>query len=194
MLTPQEADSLFSALRKMVDRGLSVIFISHKLHEVLAFSDRIAVLRHGKKMGELITAKADKSQIASLMVGEQTTLPPREDCVTGDPVLELKNVTVKRENMRNNLNAVSLCLRAGEIVGVAGVSGNGQSALAQLISGLSRPDSGTISISGDVIVAPSPAGMIKARVGRIPEDRHHDGVVGNMSVAENLVLERLNEP
>lgn len=194
VLTPQEADSLFAALRKMVDQGLSVIFISHKLHEVLAFSDRIAVLRHGKKVGELITADADKMQIATMMVGEETTLPTREACEVGEPVLELKNVTVIHENTRNSLNNVSLCLRAGEIVGVAGVSGNGQSALAQMISGLSRPDSGSIAILGEVMATPTPTGMIKARVGRIPEDRHHDGVVGSMTVAENLVLERLGDP
>ncbi|MCK4713193.1 MAG: ABC transporter ATP-binding protein [Marinosulfonomonas sp.] len=194
VLTPQEADSLFAALRKMVAKGLSVIFISHKLHEVLAFSDRIAVLRHGKKVGELITADADKSKIATLMVGEETALPEREACKVGAPVLELKGVTVRRENARNSLNNISLCLRAGEIVGVAGVSGNGQSALAQLISGLTRPDSGTISLAGKVVTAPTPKGMIAARVGRIPEDRHHDGVVGTMSVAENLVLERLDQP
>ncbi|WP_456387708.1 ABC transporter ATP-binding protein [Profundibacter sp.] len=194
VLTPQEADSLFAALRKMVDTGLSVIFISHKLHEVLAFSDRIAVLRHGKLVGQLTTAKADKTQIATLMVGEETTLPTREACEVGAPVLELNAVTVQRENARNSLNKVSLCLRAGEIVDVAGVSGNGQSALAQLISGLLRPDSGSIAISGEVIAAPTPKTMLKAQVGRIPEDRHHDGVVGSMTVAENLVLERLDQP
>ena len=193
VLTPQEADSLFLALRKMVENGLSVIFISHKLHEVLAFSDRIAVLRHGKKVGELITSEADNTQIATLMVGEETILPERESCETGAPVLELSGVTVRHENTRNSLNNVSLCVRAGEIVGVAGVSGNGQSALAQLISGLTRPDSGTIALAGDVVAVPTPKGMIKARVGRIPEDRHHDGVVGSMTVAENLVLERLGD-
>ena len=193
VLTPQEADSLFAALRLMVARGLSVIFISHKLHEVLAFSDRIAVLRHGKKVGELTTAEADNTQIATLMVGAETALPTREAGETGAPVLELSNVTVQRENTRNSLNNVSLCVRAGEVVGVAGVSGNGQSALAQMISGLTRPDSGSIAVSGQVITAPTPKGMIKAHVGRIPEDRHHDGVVGSMTVAENLVLERLDE-
>ncbi|AXX98518.1 ABC transporter ATP-binding protein [Profundibacter amoris] len=194
VLTPQEADSLFVSLRKMVDRGLSVIFISHKLHEVLAFSDRIAVLRHGKKVGELTTADADKNQIATLMVGEETALPDREACAVGDPVLELKSVTLRRENTRNSLNDVSLCVRAGEIVGVAGVSGNGQSALAQVISGLERPDQGSIAVAGQVMPAPTPKGMIKAHVGRIPEDRHHDGVVGSMTVAENLIIERLDAP
>ena len=160
VLTPQEADSLFVALRKMVDRGLSVIFISHKLHEVLAFSDRIAVLRHGKLVGELTTADADKIQIATLMVGEETTQPVREACEVGAPVLELKNVTMQRENARNSLNDVSLCLRAGEIVGVAGVSGNGQSALAQLISGLTKPERGTIFLAGEAVTAPTPTGMI----------------------------------
>ncbi|HGG04903.1 MAG TPA: ABC transporter ATP-binding protein [Aliiroseovarius sp.] len=194
VLTPQEADSLFVALRKMVARGLSVIFISHKLHEVLAFSDRIFVLRHGRKVGELVTAKADKAQITTMMVGEETNLPDRHDHPVGAPVLELTRVSVQGGNARNTLNDVSLCLRAGEIVGVAGVSGNGQSALAQVISGLLRPDRGEISVNGQAMPAPSPKAMIRARVGRIPEDRHHDGVIGSMSVAENLILERLDAP
>ncbi len=194
VLTPQEADSLFVALRKMVARGLSVIFISHKLHEVLAFSDRIAVLRHGRKVGELLTADADKGQIATMMVGEETLLPDRQEHPVGDPVLELKSVSVQGGNARNTLRNVSLCLRAGEIVGVAGVSGNGQSALAQVISGLQRPDQGVVSVNGQVMKSPSPKAMMRARVGRIPEDRHHDGVIGSMSVAENLILERLDAP
>ncbi len=194
VLTPQEADSLFASLRKMVARGLSVIFISHKLHEVLAFSDRIAVLRHGRKVGELTTAEADRDRIARLMVGEEASIPPRQPATPGEPVLVLQRVTVKGESARNSLRGVSLTVRAGEIVGVAGVSGNGQSALAQLVSGLIRPDSGTMILAGREISSPSPKLMIRSGVGRIPEDRHRDGVIGSMSVAENLILERLDEP
>lgn len=194
VLTPQEADSLFAAIRKMVSEGLSVIFISHKLREVLAFSDRIAVLRHGKKTGELATADADKSKIAQLMVGSETSLPARKPAHPGAPLLVLENVSIKSTSARTRLNDVSFTLNEGEILGIAGVSGNGQSGFAQLISGLLLPSTGQISVQNQVIKNPSPKTMMTAGIGRIPEDRHHDGVVGAMSVAENLVLERLDDP
>ena len=193
VLTPQEADSLFASLRHMVDRGLSVIFISHKLHEVLAFSDRIAVLRHGRKVGEMQTADADRGKIAALMVGEEISPPPREHVTPGNQVFSLHNVTVRRDSTRDSLNDVSLCLRAGEIVGIAGVSGNGQSALAQVISGLTQPDSGSLAVAGQPLHRPTPKTMIKSHVGRIPEDRHHDGIISAMTVAENLIIERLDD-
>ncbi len=195
VLTPQEADSLFAALGRMVEgQGLAVIFISHKLHEVLAFSDRIAVLRHGRKVGEMATARADRAAIAAMMVGEEVAQPERPPGRPGAPVLELSGLRVEGASARDRLEGIDLCLRGGEIVGIAGVSGNGQSALAGVISGLIRPAAGQIRIAGQDMADPSPRAMIRARVGRIPEDRHRDGVVGAMSVAENLVIERLDAP
>ncbi len=194
VLTPQEAESLFASLRRMVEGGLSVIFISHKLHEVLAFSDRIAVLRHGRKVGEMKTSEADRAKIAALMVGEEIAPPERPPAHPGEEVLALEGVSIRAASARARLEDVSMQLRAGEILGIAGVSGNGQSALAALVSGLRAPDRGRILIEGRAVARFSPAAMIRAGVGRIPEDRHRDGVVGAMSVAENLVIERLDSP
>lgn len=194
VLTPQEADTLFDNIGAMTRDGLAVIFISHKLREVLAFSHRIAVLRHGVKVGEMETADADERVIARMMVGADTPVTPREPMEPGAPVLQLQDVSVGERSARNSLTHVSLTVHAHEVLGIAGVSGNGQSALAGVISGLRRPDSGMISVDGIPVSRPDPLAMIRVGVGRIPEDRHHDGIVGAMSVAENMVIERLDDP
>lgn len=178
----------------MAANGLSVIFISHKLREVLAFSDRIAVLRHGRKVGEMATAEADERAIARMMVGQETEAPPRPPATPGAPALELDRVRAAGADERRGLKDVTLTVRAGEIVGVAGVSGNGQAPLAAVISGLQAPDAGTVRLDGREVTRFDPSAMIGAGVGRIPEDRHHDGVVGAMTVAENLALESLDDP
>lgn len=193
VLTPQEADTLFENIGAMTKDGLSVIFISHKLREVLAFSNRIVILRHGKKIGEMATADADENKIAQMMVGSETPIIELEKMAIGAPLLELENVTICGENVRTSLLNANLTIHAHEIVGVAGVSGNGQSALAQIISGLAKPHEGELKISGQKITAFTPQNMLKSGVGRIPEDRHQDGVIGNMSVAENLIIERLDD-
>ncbi len=194
VLTPQEADALFDNIRAMTRDGLSVIFISHKLREVLAFSDRIAVLRHGRKVGEIATAEADERIIARMMVGADTPAASRKALDPGDPVLELDGISVTGRSARDSLDDLSLTLRAREIVGIAGVSGNGQTALAQVISGLVRPGAGQIRVQGRPLARIEPLAMIRAGIGRIPEDRHRDGIVGAMSVAENMVIERLEAP
>lgn len=194
VLTPQEADTLFESIGAMTKDGLSVIFISHKLREVLAFSHRIAVLRHGKKVGEIDTSDADERVIARMMVGADTPTTTHEAMEPGAPVLELKNLTVSGASTRDRLHAVDLTVHAHEIVGIAGVSGNGQSALARLISGLRPPDGGDMRVNGEPVTRFDPRSLLQSGVGRIPEDRHHDGVVGAMSVAENLVIERLDDP
>jgi simple sugar transport system ATP-binding protein len=191
VLTPQEADTLFENIGMMTKDGLSVIFISHKLREVLAFSSRIAVLRHGKKVGEMATSDADQKAIARMMVGADTPETPRNVIAPGAPVLEMKGVSIKGHSARDTLENVSLTVHSKEIVGVAGVSGNGQSALAAVISGMRHPDAGTMTVEGQDVSQANPLAMIRAGVGRIPEDRHHDGMVGAMSVAENMVIERL---
>ncbi|MEX0283232.1 MAG: ABC transporter ATP-binding protein [Paracoccaceae bacterium] len=194
VLTPQEADTLFGNIRSMIRDGLSVIFISHKLREVLAFSDRIAVLRHGRKVGEMATADADEGKIARMMVGADTPKVARQAMAPGAPVLTLKNVSVAGRSQRETLEGVNLTVNANEILGIAGISGNGQSGLAQVIAGLVPPASGTVSVDGQDITWPTPSRMVQAGVGRIPEDRHHEGIVGAMSVAENMVIERLDDP
>ena len=194
VLTPQEADALFDNIGAMTRDGLSVIFISHKLREVLAFSQRIAVLRHGVKVGEIPTREADARTIARMMVGADTPVTPRAPMAPGAEVLRLEGVTVAGRSARDGLAALDLSVRRHEIVGIAGVSGNGQGALAGVISGLLRPASGRVIVDGTPIDRPHPQEMIRAGVGRIPEDRHHDGMVGAMSVAENMVIERLDDP
>ncbi|MBT4133024.1 MAG: ATP-binding cassette domain-containing protein, partial [Rhodobacterales bacterium] len=193
VLTPQEADTLFENIKAMTKDGLSVIFISHKLREVLTFSDRIAVLRHGEKVGEIATSDANERVIARMMVGEDTIENPREKIEIGTPILELNDISLNGDSARTSLNKSNLTIHQNEIVGIAGVSGNGQSVLAKLISGLLEPDSGTLNINGENIKYFSPNEMQSLGVGRIPEDRHHDGVIGAMSVAENLIIERLND-
>ena len=193
VLTPQEADALFENIDSMTKDGLSVIFISHKLREVLKFSNRIAVLRHGEKVGEIATSDANERVIARMMVGEETIKNPIDKIQLGNPILQLNEVSVKGDSMRTSLNRTNFTIHENEIVGIAGVSGNGQSVLAKLISGLIDPDSGELLIEGENVEYFSPNGMQSLGVGRIPEDRHHDGVVGAMSVAENLVIERLQD-
>ncbi len=194
VLTPQEADTLFENIESMTRHGLSVIFISHKMREVLAFSDRIAVLRHGKKVGEMATKTADERAIARLMVGADTPKIARTERKPGAPVLSLSAISIAGRSARDTLKDVNLSVGAHEIVGIAGISGNGQSGLANVISGLAKPASGTIRVNGVRIAAPSPATMVQAGIGRIPEDRHHEGIVGAMTVAENMVIERLEDP
>ncbi len=194
VLTPQEADALFENIRAMTREGLSVIFISHKLREVLAFSHRIAVLRHGVKVGEIATKDADERTIARMMVGTDTPSPKRSALTAGAPVLRLEKVSVRGTARRDSLEYLDLEVRQYEIVGIAGVSGNGQSALAGVISGMVRPIGGKVFVGTAEIANHHPSTMINAGVGRIPEDRHRDGIVGAMSVAENIVIERLDDP
>ena len=194
VLTPQEADTLFANIKAMTRDGLSVIFISHKLREVLAFSDRIAVLRHGRKVGEMATAEADEAAIARMMVGADTPKVARDEMAPGAPVLKLEGVSVAGRSKRDTLTDVDLTVHAHEILGIAGISGNGQSGLAQVISGLAPPSAGRIRVDGSEVLRPSPSAMVEAGIGRIPEDRHREGIVGAMSVAENMVIERLDDP
>ena len=194
VLTPQEADSLFAAIRALVRDGLSVIFISHKLREVLAFSDRIMVLRHGRRMGEMPTAEADAGRIVRMMVGEEHARVDRTPGEPGAPALTLTEVSVPASRAHRGLFDLSLTIHKREILGIAGVAGNGQSTLARIISGLLQPGEGSISIGGKDVRRLTPARALREGIGRIPEDRHRDGIVADMSVAENLVIERLDSP
>ena len=192
VLTPQEADKLFDNITAMTQNGLSVIFISHKLREVLAFSNRIAVLRHGRKVGEISSKEANERKIARLMVGEETKVFSRKKLEVGEPVLEVDNLTISGSSKRESISDINLSVNKHEILGIAGISGNGQTVLANAISGLVKPSSGKIKIDGENILSFDPSNIIQAGVGRIPEDRHKDGIVGQMSVAENMIIEDLN--
>ncbi len=194
VLTPQEAEGLFETVRWLATSGLAVIFIAHKLAEVLAVSDRIAVLRGGKKVGEMARADADRRKIAELMVGRDVPQSRRTPRKPGVPLLELNKVGVAGADARQSLHEVSLTVREGEIVGIAGVSGNGQAALAGVVAGLTVPSTGEMILYGEKVTRFDPRRFSRSGIARIPEDRHHDGVVGAMTVAENVAIEEVRDP
>jgi len=198
VLTPQESDTLFATLRQMVAAGLAIIFISHKLDEVLRVSHRIAVLRGGRLVAVLPTAGADKPLLAEAMVGRSVEMPRRAAAPArqGAPACELRAATVlSREHGRGRplLDAVDLQVQAGEIVAVAGVSGNGQAVLADLLCGQVALDGGSLRVADRPLPA-RPRAFVHAGVARIPEDRHAVGVVGDLALWENAVLERYHRP
>jgi simple sugar transport system ATP-binding protein len=190
VLTPQESEALFTSLSTMVKQGLSIIFISHKLPEVLRVSHRVAVLRQGKLVAQADAAHATQARLAQWMVGhtvdDVARRPPRG---SGQVLCELDSVSTPAGE-RDRLDRVSLALHAGEIVAIAGVSGNGQVALAEILCGMRGAISGRVTLRGEPIVA-SPAWLVDRGVARIPEDRHAVGVVGDLALWENVVSERL---
>ncbi len=189
VLTPQESESLFATLAQMVAQGLSVIFISHKLGEVLRVSDRIAVLRAGRLVAELPAAGADKAQLAEAMVGRSVAPAIKRGRAAGEEVAALHGATVMGQGARPLLQDVDLELHAGEVVAIAGVAGNGQQALAELLCGEMALDGGSLTVQGRSLPA-VPRCWVEAGVARIPEDRHAVGVVGDLPLWENAVLER----
>ncbi|MCS6780005.1 MAG: ABC transporter ATP-binding protein [Geminicoccaceae bacterium] len=192
VLTPQEAEGLFATVRALAADGRGVIFISHKLAEVEAVAERVVVLRQGRKVADRPLAGTSRSELARLMVGREVREPIRRPRPPGEVVLALDGVGAG--SGRDRIEDVTLELRAGEILGIAGVSGNGQAALAALVAGLLRPERGRVELLGSTAALSSPAAAVRAGVGRIPEDRERDGVVGELDLAENLALERLAAP
>jgi len=189
VLTPQETAALFETLRKAVALGLSVIFISHKLGEVMAISSRVLVLRQGRLAGEVATADTDRHRLAEMMVGAEVPVPRPAARAPGPALLTLTAVHCPGRGHAPGLAGVDLTLRAGQITGLAGVSGNGQSALADLIGGLERPAAGSLGLGSESPGNWSPRAAIAAGVARIPEDRHRTGTVADFSLTENAVLE-----
>jgi len=194
VLTPQESERLFGTLRRLARDGLSVVFISHKLAEVMTISDRVMVLRGGRVVADVATAGTDGPRLAEIMVGRPIPPTVRQSMEPGEAVLELAEAHVPGEHNRPALTEANLTVRRHEIVGIAGVSGNGQAALSNLICGLASHDRGRFELFGRAAAVGSPAQMIAAGVGRIPEDRLHDGIVGAMTVWENLLLEDYTRP
>lgn len=194
VLTPQETDALFDTLRRAISAGLSVIFISHKLREVMAIADRCIVLRHGKVVGEVDTHATDRGRLAAMMVGGEVALPKAETRDAGPVLMRLDAVSTRARGTSTGLRHVSLELRAGQIVGLAGVSGNGQAALADLVSGLIRPDEGRVEVGGEAPAHWSPRAALGHRIARIPEDRHRTGTVSDFTLTENAVLEGYAHP
>jgi ABC-type uncharacterized transport system ATPase subunit len=193
VLTPQESEALFDTLGQMVAQGLSIIFISHKLGEVLRVSHRVAVLRGGQLVAQAPAQGTTQAQLAQWMVGHAVAAPQRRPAQgVGNVVCELQGATTPA-GQRDRLAGVSLALRAGEIVAVTGVSGNGQVALADVLCGVRALQSGSAKLAGQPLPA-SPALLVTRGVARVPEDRHAVGVVGDLPVWENAVSERLRTP
>jgi simple sugar transport system ATP-binding protein len=190
VLTPQESEALFGTLQQLVAEGLSIIFISHKLDEVLRVSHRIAVLRGGRLVGMRASVGTSKQELAELMVGRSLAMPARERRAAGATVLAMREACVFGAHGQRLLDSIGLEVRSGEIVAIAGVAGNGQHTLAELLSGSMRLHTGEVTVKG-VTLAARPCDWIAARVARIPEDRHEVGVVGDLPVWENAVSERI---
>jgi ABC-type uncharacterized transport system ATPase subunit len=188
VLTPGESEALFKTLKMLVAQGLSIIFISHKLNEVLAASDRVMVLRQGKLVADIGTRDANRRKLAALMVGDEVEQPTARPGEPGEVILSLSAICATPKH-GVALNGIDLDLRTGEITGLAGVSGNGQSALASVIEGTLPPSSGEIRIAGSQAANWSAAQAIESHVGRIPEDRHATGMIADMSVTENVISE-----
>lgn len=190
VLTPQETQALFATLHKLTTAGLSIVFISHKLQEVMSVSDRVVVLRAGKVVADVPTATVTAEHLAELMVGRPLPKTIRQPLTPGTPILELTDVSVTNSEGRLLLDQVQLSVCQHEIVGIAGVSGNGQTALFDLISGLLAPSQGTVRLYDQPVQQLSPAAMVNAGVARIPEDRHKTGLIGDMNLWENVILEQ----
>jgi simple sugar transport system ATP-binding protein len=190
VLTPQEVDDLFVIFKQMAADGHALIFISHKLDEIFALTDRVTVLRDGRVVGTRPTSEVTKKDLANMMVGREVLLervrPPRK---LGEVRLKLVQVSAVNDDGQRVLKNVSFEVRSGEIVGVAGVSGNGQRPLARAIAGLRGVENGRILLEGRDVTGLSPAQMFQAGLSYIPEERMHDGVVKDFSVAENFILQ-----
>ena len=194
-LTDIEVEGLFKIIRRLTDENKSVIFISHKMREVLEISDRITILRAGQTVATLDRDKTDATELANLMIGKELITcvydkvpEARED------IMVLEQVSFNKASKHNGLCQVSLKVGKGEILGIAGVDGNGQSQLAQLITGVISPDSGEFLLKTKKIARFDPADFINAGVSHIPEDRNKMGLIGNMTVKENLILKCMEKP
>ncbi len=188
VLTPQEIDALMAIMRSLADSGKSILFITHKLKEVKEVADVITVIRQGRVVGTAQPSDSEES-LASLMVGREVILTvdksPREP---GDDVLEIRDLVVRDDRGLPAVNGVSLEVRAGEILALAGVQGNGQTELVEALAGMRPVESGTIKLRGQDITNKSPRQILDAGLGHVPEDRQRNGLVLSMSVADNLVL------
>lgn len=194
-LTDIEVEGLFKIVRKLTAEKKSVIFISHKMREVLEISDQITVLRAGQTIGTVQKEKTDAEELANLMIGKElATSEYRKITTGGEHILTLKEVSYNKLSKHNGLSEVSLHVAKGEILGIAGVDGNGQSQLAQLVTGVIAPESGEVCLNGKKVNKFIPNDFIQSNVSHIPEDRNKMGLIGNMSVKENLVLKKTDKP
>jgi ABC-type uncharacterized transport system ATPase subunit len=190
VLTPQEVQEFFAIARSLRDSGKGIVFITHKLGEVLQIADRIAVLRDGRVVGEAIPGEVDQSRLAEMMVGRPVDLVVAKGTAhPGEAMLEVADLVVLDERDHPAVNGVSFRVRAGEIVGIAGVQGNGQTELVRALTGMRSPLSGSIKVAGEEVAGTSPRHIHKLGVAHVPEDRLRHGLVTSFTVAENMVLD-----
>ncbi|MEP7199017.1 MAG: ATP-binding cassette domain-containing protein, partial [Chloroflexota bacterium] len=189
VLTPQEADELFVIMQELKRQGKSIIFITHKLREVFAVADRITVFRLGKVVGSTRARGATREQLAEMMVGRKVILQvDKRDKEAGEPTLTVNDLVVRDDRHLVAVNHVSFEVRGGEVLGIAGVQGNGQTELAEALTSLRHVEHGAITLMGQDITHATPRQVIEAGVSHIPEDRHKHGLVLTYPIADNLVL------
>jgi len=195
MLTPQETQKLFEIMRELKQQGMSIIFISHKLEEVLEISDRVTVMRRGKTVGTLKTKETNEQELANLMVGREVVLRiEKSEYKPGDVVLSVKNLTVVDQQNVTRVKDVSFEIREGEIFGLAGIDGNGQLELVEAIMGLRPKKSGSVFFYGKDVTNFSTRQLYREGISYIPQDRQADGLVLDFTIAENLILREYKDP
>ncbi|HMK08078.1 MAG TPA: ABC transporter ATP-binding protein, partial [Anaerolineales bacterium] len=195
VLTPQESEELFKVMRSLVAAGKSIIFITHKLREVLEVADRITVLRRGAVVGTTTPAKATRAKLAEMMVGREVRLEVQKPAhQPGDVVLEVRDLVALNDRRQVAVDGVSLEVRQGEVLGIAGVQGNGQTELVEVVTGLRRPVSGSIHLVGQDVTGARPRRITELGAAHVPEDRQRDGLVLPYSVADNLALQTYYRP
>lgn len=195
VLTPQEVDELLVILRGLADDGRSIIFISHKLQEVTTLCDRVAVLRDGRLVGSVATAETDRRQLSRMMVGREVLFRvDKQPAAPGEVQLAVRDLHIQDGRGLPALRGVSFEVRAGEIVGLAGVEGNGQRELEDAIGGLSAVEQGQIVLGGQDVTNATPRNIFMAGLGHVPSDRYETALLADFSVADNLVLETIDQP
>jgi general nucleoside transport system ATP-binding protein len=198
VLTEEESEALFAILRRLRDDGRAIIFITHKLREALALADTISVLRRGALVATVDPSQTSVSALGELMVGRTIAAvprPPKQLRADAAPLLAVQDVTMRPKSTHAvALHGLALQARAGEVVSVLGVEGNGQQEIVSLLTGTESPDSGTVTVNGHDLTGQGPAEFLSAGVGVVPADRHHEGLVLSMSIARNLILDRRREP
>ncbi len=189
VLTPQEAEELFRIMRDLTARGVSIIFITHKLKEVLAVSDRITVMRGGHVVDTVLPSATNEADLANMMVGRKVILTvDKKDHEAGEEILKVENLTASDSRRLETVHGVSFTVRGGEVLGIAGVQGNGQTELSEALTGLRHPTGGRVFIAGKELTGAEPREIMQAGLAHIPEDRQRHGLVLQYSIADNLAL------
>jgi general nucleoside transport system ATP-binding protein len=195
VLTPQESERLFEVLQQMKENGLSIIFITHKLKEVMLVSDRVTILRKGKLVDTVNTTDMTREDLACMMVGREVVFRvAKDDVERGEPILKINDLHVKNDWNQGAVCGIDLILHKNEIVGVAGVGGNGQRELFEALVGIRKVEQGDIKMNGDSITHLSPRQIMAKGIGHVPEDRIRMGLIPDFSVAENLILGQHRDP